>query len=99
MSIPRTTIPAITMPTQTYIKSLTNKKLAKTFLEAEVLVNRTRSNYELLINKQDDYKTMFPMDSPEDTLDLMDSFNFIKLLKVKISVLDFSAKFTTFFRK
>ena len=35
MSIPRTTIPAITMPTQAYLKALTDKKLAKTFLEAE----------------------------------------------------------------
>ena len=83
MFIPRTTIPVITMPTQAYIKSLTDKKLAKTYLEAETLVNRERSNYELLISKRADYKVMFPMNSPEDTLDLMDSFNFIKPLKVK----------------
>ena len=72
MSIPRTTIPAITMPTQTYLKALTDKKLAKTFLEAEKLVNRTRSNYEMLISKPADYKVMFPMNSPADTLDLME---------------------------
>ena len=71
------------MPTQAYIKSLTDKKLAKTYLEAETLVNRERSNYELLISKPADYKVMFPMNSPEDTLNLMDSFNFIKPLKAK----------------
>ena len=68
MSIPRTTIPVLTMPTQAYLKSLTDKKLAKTFLEAEKLVNCTRSNYEMLISKPADYKVMFPMNSPSDTL-------------------------------
>ena len=83
MSIPRTTIPVLTMPTQGYIKSLTDKKLATTYLEAERLVNEARSNYELLISKPDDYKLMFPMNSPEDTLNLMDSFNYIKPLPKK----------------
>ena len=35
------------------------------------------------LNKPDDYKVMFPMNSPEDTLDLMDSFNYIKPLHKK----------------
>ena len=75
----------VTMPTQleTYLNALPEKKVAKTFLEAEVVVNRARIDYELLINKPEDYKIMFPMDSPEDTLDLKDSFNYIKPLKVK----------------
>ena len=80
MSIARTGIPAITMPTYNYLKSL---KEVESYVKAEAEVNKARSNYELLINKADDYKVMFPMNSPEDTLDLMDSFNYIKPLLKK----------------
>ena len=52
-------------------------------MKAEEEVNQRRSNFELLFKKPDDYKVMFPMNSPEDTLDLMDSFNYIKPLHKK----------------
>ena len=80
ISIARTGIPAITMPTYNYLKSL---KEVVSYVKAEAEVNRARSNYKLLINKPDDYKVMFPMNSPEDTLNLMDSFNYIKPLHKK----------------
>ena len=80
MGMSRTGIPAITMPTLNYLKSL---KEVESYVKAEEEVNKRRSNFELLFNKPDDYKVMFPMNSPEDTLDLMDSFNYIKPLHKK----------------
>jgi hypothetical protein len=55
----------------------------KTFLEAENDVMERRSNYEVLICKPLDYKVMFSMNSAEDTIDLMDSFHYIKPLAKK----------------
>ena len=46
MSIARTGIPAITMPTYNYLKSL---KEVESYVKAEAEVNKARSNYELLI--------------------------------------------------
>ena len=80
MHIARTGIPAITMPTLNYLKSL---KEVESYVKAEEEVNQRRSNFELLFKKPDEYKVMFPMNSPEDTLDLMDSFNYIKPLHKK----------------
>ena len=80
MGMARTGIPAITMPTLNYLKSL---KEVESYVKAEEEVNQRRSNFELLFKKPDDYKVMFPMNSPEDTLDLMDSFNYIKPLHKK----------------
>ena len=80
MGMSRTGIPAITMPTFNYLKSL---KEVESYMKAEEEVNKRRSNYLLLINDPDQYKFMFPMNSPEDTLDLMDSFNYIKPLHKK----------------
>ncbi len=50
-------------------------------MQAETGVNRVWSNYELLINKAVDYKVMFPLNSPADMFDIMDSFNYIMPLR------------------
>ncbi len=61
MSIQRTAIPAITMPTHAFLSKLTKEHKVQTFMEADRHVKERRSNYELLICKPMDYKFMFPM--------------------------------------
>jgi hypothetical protein len=89
MSIPRTAILAITMPTRVFLRELTMEHKVSTFTEAERHVKEKLSNYELLICKPLDYKVMFPMNSPLVTLHLMESFNFIKPLPKKIGQMVF----------
>ena len=79
VSIPRTSIPAITILTQAYLKVLADRKSVSTRKKDETGVNHLRSIYELLIDKPDDYKVIFPMNSPENTRDIVDSFNYVKL--------------------
>ncbi len=70
---------AITMPTYGYIKDLQNCNHVKSFTDAETEVNRRRT-YELLINKHHAFQAKISMNKPSDTLDIMDSFNYIKSL-------------------
>ncbi len=61
------------MPTHPYLKELTQVKKVKSFLEAE----------QEVICKLDDYKVMFPINSPAYALDLVEFFNNIKPLPKK----------------
>ncbi len=83
MSMARNSLLGITIPELGYVRKLQNYDHVETFTDAETEVNRRRTNYELLINKPHGFQAMFPMNTPSDTLDVMDTFNYIQSLTKK----------------
>ncbi len=70
MSMPCTSIQTITMQSHGYIEQLHQLDHVKSFTDAEMEVNRWRTNNEILINKPRQFQAMFLMNTPADLLQI-----------------------------